>query len=86
MVQFRTAGWFERPGIGWEAAVPLDQDTQDFSHLLRSRVLIDGNSYTCIAVNCFDHDPPWKKGERIGILVKQRITTVGNELADCVSR
>jgi hypothetical protein len=72
MAEFASAGWFEVEGVGWEAAVRLDRDTNDFAHLLHRRVVIDGRHYMCIAVNCFEHAPPWRKGEHIGIVVKVR--------------
>jgi uncharacterized metal-binding protein len=72
MAEFVCAGWFEIEGVGWEAAVALDRDTRDFSHLLQRRIVIDGCPYVCIAVNCFEHPPPWRKGEHVGIVVKVR--------------
>ena len=72
MTEFRSAGWFEVKGTGWEAAVTLDRDTQDFGHLVGQRVHIDGTFYHCIGVNHFGHPPPWRQGERIGLVVKER--------------
>ena len=72
MAEFNAAGWFEIKGVGWEAAVRLDRDTHDFSHLLQQRVTIDGRSYVCIRVNRFAHAPPWRKGEHIGLVVQAR--------------
>jgi hypothetical protein len=72
MTEFVSAGWFEIGGVGWEAAVSLDRDTHDFAHLLQRRVTIDGAHYICIAVNCFEHPPPWRTGEPIGLVVKVR--------------
>ena len=72
MAEFKSAGWFEIKGRGWEAAVSLDRDTADFSHLTDRRVTIDGQTYLCIGVNHFRHHPPWRKGERIGLVVKAR--------------
>jgi hypothetical protein len=72
MADFQSAGWFEVNGVGWEAAVLLDRDTDDFGHLLGRRVHIDGTPYHCIGVNHFAHPPPWRRGERIGLVVKER--------------
>ena len=72
MVQFRSINWFEVKGVGWEAMVSLDRDTSDFSHLLDHGVHIDGMFYRCIGVNHFGHSPPWRQGERIGVVVKER--------------
>jgi hypothetical protein len=72
MAEFHAADWFEIKGRGWEAAVSLDRDTDDFAHLIDRRVTIDGQAYVCIGVNHFGHHPPWRKGERIGLVVKQR--------------
>jgi hypothetical protein len=72
MAEFKATDWFEIKGIGWEAAVSLDRDTPDFAHLLHRRVTIDGAPYVCIGVNHFHHHPPWRKGERIGIVVNTR--------------
>ena len=76
MAEFRAAGWFELKGIGWEAAVTLDRDTPDFSHLLHRRVMIDGLPYVCIGVNRFEHQPPWHRGEHIGLVVQARQTSL----------
>lgn len=76
MAEFRSAGWFEIKGVGWEAAVALDRDTSDFAHLLQRRILIDGKPYVCIGVNHFGHNPPWRRGEHIGIVVKERQTAM----------
>ena len=72
MPEFKAAGWFEIKGVGWEAAVSLDRDTQDFSHLLRRPVTIDGRPYVCLRVNRFAHAPPWRKGEHVGLVVQAR--------------
>jgi hypothetical protein len=72
MAEFKAAGWFEIKGIGWEAAVTLDRDTRDFSHLLQRPVVIDGQPYVCIGVHRFGHQPPWRKGEHIGLVVHAR--------------
>jgi hypothetical protein len=77
MTEFHAAGWFEVAGIGWEASVALDRDTSDFAHLLQRRVTIDGHGYVCIAVNHFKHAAPWRKGERIGLVVAARQTASG---------
>jgi hypothetical protein len=72
MTEFNAASWFEIKGIGWEAAVTLDRDTEDFSHLLQGRVTIDGRPYVCVRVNRFAHAPPWRRGEHIGLVVQTR--------------
>jgi hypothetical protein len=76
MAEFTAAGWFEIKGRGWEAAVALDRDTNDFAHLIDQRVTIDGQTYRCTGVNHFGHQPPWRKGERIGLMVKARQTVL----------
>ena len=72
MTEFRSSEWYEVKGVGWEAAVSLDRDTSDFGHLLGRGVHIDGTFYRCIGVNHFGHAPPWRQGERIGLMVKER--------------
>jgi hypothetical protein len=72
MTEFRSTEWYEAKGGGWEAAVLLDRDTSDFGHLVGRLVRIDGTSYQCIGVNHFGHSPPWRRGERIGLMVKER--------------
>ena len=52
------------------AAVDLDQDTYDFGHLINQPVAIDGIVYECVAVERRAHAAPWRKGERIGLVVK----------------
>jgi hypothetical protein len=55
-------------------AVELASDVTDFDHLIGHDVEIDGTVYRCIGVERFAHNPPWRKGEKIGIMVAPRNT------------
>lgn len=66
---FHAFDWFEIAGRGRVAATKLDRDTDDFSHVLASEVIIDGDLYRCRGVERFAHRPPWHVGESIGLLV-----------------
>lgn len=74
MIEFSEAESFYIRGRGQVFSVLLDQETYDFSHLIGQKVRINGNQYTCTGVDHFAHTPPWRLGERIGILVKSKET------------
>jgi hypothetical protein len=72
MADFQSAGWFEVNGAAGRrrlcsTATPMISVTcwAGASH-------IDGTPYYCIGVNHFAHPPPRCRGERIGLLVKER--------------
>jgi hypothetical protein len=58
-------------GVGLLVSVPLDQDTDDFSHLVGKKIVIDGRLETCFSVDRFNHLPPWRAGERIGLCIRR---------------
>ena len=61
-------------GIGYyftEYIVENPSECNDFLHLINKVVEIDRNNYTIIGVNRFSHCPPWHKGEKIGLLVRE---------------
>ena len=58
-------------GVGLLVSVALDQDTDDFSHLVGKKIVIDGRLETCFSVDRFNHLPPWKAGERIGLCIRR---------------
>jgi hypothetical protein len=62
-------------GVGLLVSVELDQDTDDFAHLVGKKIVINGRLETCFSVERFNHSPPWKAGERIGLLIRK--TRVG---------
>jgi len=49
----------------------LDRETTDFSHILGERINIDGVVYRGKFVERFLHAPPWRKGEKISIVVEE---------------
>lgn len=51
--------------------VELDQNTDDFSHLVGKRIILNGRLETCFSVERFNHLPPWIAGERIGLLIRK---------------
>jgi hypothetical protein len=61
---------FNIAGRGWSFAVALDRETRDFAHLTGKDVRINGFVHRCIGVERFLHNPPWRRGEMVGLLVK----------------
>lgn len=58
---------------GMVFAVTLDRDTENFGHLLGKHVLLDpgmrhGGVFAVSGVERSAHNPPWRKGEKIGLL------------------
>ena len=41
---------------------------EDFSHLINKEVEIDGLKYMVVTVETFAHLPPYREGERIGLV------------------
>lgn len=58
-------------GVGLLVSVELDQDTDDFGHLVGKKIIVNGRLETCFSVERFNHLPPWKAGERIGLLIRK---------------
>jgi hypothetical protein len=69
-IAFTAGDWYEVEGRGWAAVTTLDRTTADFAHLIGKSVVIDGRKYICLAVERFLHNPPWRKGEPISLLVE----------------
>lgn len=46
-----------------------DLECDSFNNLIGSIVNIDGNKYKIKSVEMFMYSPPWRKGEKIGLLV-----------------
>ena len=57
--------------IGTMVLVDLDRDTQDFSHLLGRKIVIDGRMEYCFSVERLAHGAPWKRGERVHLLIRK---------------
>jgi hypothetical protein len=57
--------------IGTMVSVELDQDTHDFSHLLGKKIVINGRMEYCHSVERLAHGAPWKRGERIHLLIRK---------------
>jgi hypothetical protein len=55
---------------GLLVTVELDQATEDFAHLIGKRIVIDGKIEICFSVERVPHEPPYKKGDRIGLLIR----------------
>lgn len=45
-------------------------ECNDFAHLIGERVLVDGSMYMVKGVESFCHTAPWRKDEKIGIVVE----------------
>jgi len=71
MIQFKSEDKFFINGRGMGYVVALDQDTNDFKHLLGQHVLIDGVKYQCVGVERNAKMPPFKAGEKISLLVAE---------------
>ncbi|WP_119271495.1 hypothetical protein [Taklimakanibacter deserti] len=57
--------------IGTMVCVDLDQDTDSFAHLIGKKVVIDGRMEHCFSVERIAHAAPWKRGERIYLLIRK---------------
>lgn len=66
---FNSETRYEIKGRGTVFVVANDRECYDFAHLLNQEVMIDGTVYLCRGVERFAHLPPWRKGEKIGLLV-----------------
>lgn len=60
---------YEIAGRGTVYAVANPVGCVDFSHLIGATITIDGRQYVCKGVEHFAHCPPWRAGEKIGLLV-----------------
>jgi hypothetical protein len=56
--------------IGTMVCVELDQDTDSFAHLIDKKVVIDGRMEHCFSIERVAHAAPWKRGERIYLLIR----------------
>jgi hypothetical protein len=57
--------------IGTMVVVDLDRDTKDFSHLLGRKIVIDGRMEYCFSLERLAHGAPWKRGERVHLLIRK---------------
>lgn len=71
-ISFKSTGTYELKGRGHVFTAALDRDCQDFDWIVGQDVLIDGVSHRVSGVERFQHFPPWRKGEAIGLFVKYR--------------
>jgi hypothetical protein len=82
---FAAIEWHTIQGRGHVAVVALDRDRDEaaMKDLMAAPVMVDGQMYTCTAIEKFAHFPPWGKGERVGLLItplpeaQQKPLTVG---------
>lgn len=62
---------FQIAGRGTVYACALDRTCEGFSHLIGQTVIIQGvGPRVCLGVERFAHCPPWREGEKVGILVE----------------
>jgi hypothetical protein len=47
------------------------RECNDFLHIVGKVVEIDGERFEVLNVERFAHSPPWRKGEKIGLLVRK---------------
>jgi hypothetical protein len=62
---------FRSKKAGLLVTVELDRDTEDFSHLVGKKILIDGKMEMCFSVERLPHAPPCKKGESVSLLIRK---------------
>lgn len=58
---------------GMISVVELDRKTDDFGHLVNQEITLDGKNYICRGVERFTHSPPYRIGERIGLLLDEKL-------------
>lgn len=57
-------------GRGTVYPCALDRDTTDFAHLMGRDVVIErAGVVRCSRIERFTHCPPWREGEKIGVVV-----------------
>ncbi len=69
MIEYESLNKFTISDRGILFIVELDRECEDFDFLLNEQVKIDGIIKTVKAVEKFAHMPPWRKGEKVGLLV-----------------
>jgi hypothetical protein len=57
--------------IGTLVSVELDRDTTGFTHLIGKKIIIDGRIEHCFSIERLTHGGPWKRGERIHLLIRK---------------
>jgi hypothetical protein len=62
---------FRSKKVGLLVTVELDRDTDDFSHLVGKKIVVDGKMEMCFSVERLPHAPPCKKGESISLLIRK---------------
>lgn len=71
MKTFKSLSYYQI--LNWHCFCVLNPSTcEDFTHLKGQEVEIDNSKYKIVNVETFAHLPPYKEGERIG-LVTDRI-------------
>lgn len=69
---FVSRGWFRLRGRGWVANVECDKERdRNNPGLSGVEVEIDGERFKCVAVERYMPATPIRKGEPIGLLVKE---------------
>ena len=69
MIEYESLSRFTISDRGMIFIVELDRECENFDFLLNEQVKIDGIMKTVTGVERFAHMPPWRKGEKIGLLV-----------------
>lgn len=69
MIEYESLNKFTISNRGTIFIVELDRECENFDFLLDEQVKIDGVTKRVTAVEKFAHMPPWRKGEKIGLLV-----------------
>ena len=71
-LEFQSLSQWQVPGRGLVIAVENPSECRDFKHLIQRDALIDGKPYTITGVEFFTHAPPYRFGEKIGLVVRPR--------------
>lgn len=64
--------WASKSTGNWSCIIENPTECQDFKHLTQREARINGHLYFIVAVEHFAHAPPYRAGEKIGLVVRPR--------------
>jgi hypothetical protein len=70
--EFKSLSHYFAEGRGDIYIVENNRERDNFNDFFDGPIVIDGNEYEVRGIERFCHMPPFREGERIGILVKNR--------------
>lgn len=71
-LEFESLSSWSPRGRGRIFVVENPAECQDFKHLIGRDAAINGDPYFITAVEHFAHAPPYRAGEKIGLVVRSR--------------